>query len=184
MAGCGVERRVSAYTPEHKRVGSKTLQETRNAIYSECKNSKACFGTEYLSFPPFSANALRKFKSLTSNALERGWKAPYEFPFCPQNGGNLKSYFEAIELGEEIAIGKGYSFFVTEKAMNMAGTTICLKTLSESGVKQFGVMTIAMEDGWFIHEGRSYFQEDGQEKYFTIAKGKEWTGGDVFDDFC
>ena len=123
-------------------------------------------------------------RSLTPNALERGWRAPYEFPFCPQQGGDLKSYFEAIEIGEEVAIGKGYSFFATEKAMNRDGTAICLKTLSESGAKQFGVMTITMEDGWFIHEGRSYFHEDGQEKYFTIAKGEEWTGGDVFDDFC
>ena len=123
-------------------------------------------------------------RSLTPNALEKGWRAPYEFPFCPQHGGDLKSYFEAIEIGEEVAIGKGYSFFATEKAMSRDGTTICLKTQSESGAKQFGVMTITMEDGWFIHEGRGYFQEDGQEKYFTIAKGEEWTGGDVFDDFC
>ena len=123
-------------------------------------------------------------RSLTPNALERGWRVPYEFLFCAQQGGDLKSYFEAIEIGEEVAIGKGYSFFATEKAMNRDGTAICLKTLSESGAKQFGVMTITMEDGWFIHEGRSYFHENGQEKYFTIAKGEEWTGGDVFDDFC
>ena len=56
--------------------------------------------------------------------------------------------------------------------------------LKERGAKQFGVMTITMEDGWFIHEGQGYFHEDGQEKYFTIAKGEEWTGGDVFDDYC
>ena len=123
-------------------------------------------------------------RSLTPNALERGWRAPYEFPFCPQKGGGLKSYFETIEIGEEVAIGKGYSFFATEKAMSRDGKTICLKTLSESGAKQFGVMTITMEDGWFVHEGQGYFHEDGQEKYFTIAKGEEWTGGEVFDDFC
>ena len=123
-------------------------------------------------------------RSLTPNALERGWRAPYEFPFCPQQGGDLKSYFEAIEIGEEVAIGKGYSFFATEKAMNRDGSAICLKTLSESGAKQFGVMTITMEDGWFIHEGRGYSDEEGQAKYFTIATGEEWTGGDVFDDLC
>ena len=123
-------------------------------------------------------------RSLTPNALERGWRAPYEFPFCPQHGGDLNSYFEAIEIGEEVAIGKGYSFFATEKAMSRNGTTICLKTLSESGAKQYGVMTITMEDGWFIHEGRGYSDEEGQTKYFTIAKGEEWTGGEVFDDFC
>lgn len=124
-------------------------------------------------------------RSLTPNALERRWRAPYKFPFCPQQGGDLKSYFEAIEIGEEVAIGKGYSFFATEKAMNRDGTAICLKTMSgEDSIKPYGVMTITMEDGWFIHEGRGYFQEDGQEKYFTIAKDEEWTGGDVFDDFC
>ena len=103
-------------------------------------------------------------KSLTPNALMKGWKAPYEFPFCPQNGGNLKAYFDAIKIGEAIAIGKGYSFFATEKAMSRDGTIICLKTLSESGIKQFGVMTITMKDGWFVHEWRGYFHEDGKDK--------------------
>ena len=45
-------------------------------------------------------------------------------------------------------------------------------------------MTITMADGWFIHEGRGYSDEEGQTKYFTIAMGEEWTGGDVFDDLC
>ena len=26
--------------------------------------------------------------------------------------------------------------------------------------------------------------QDGLEKYMTLARGEEWTGGDVFDDFC
>ena len=124
-------------------------------------------------------------RSLTPNALEKGWRAPYEFPFCPQDGGDLESYFNAIAIGEEVAIGKGYSFFATEKTMNRDGTAICLKTMSgEDSLKPYGVMTITMEDAWFIHEGRGYFHEDGQEKYFTIAKGEEWTGGEVFDDLC
>ena len=124
-------------------------------------------------------------RSLTPNAIERGWRVPYQFPFCPQHGGDLKSYFYAIELGEAVAIGKGYSFFAIEKGMNKEGTAICLKTTSgEDSVKPYGVMTITMEDGWYIHEGQGYSQEESQEKYFTIAKGEEWTGGDVFDDLC
>lgn len=124
-------------------------------------------------------------RSLTPNALERGWKVPYEFPFCPQQGEDLKSYLDAIKIGEEVAIGKGYSFFATEKAMNRDETAICLKTESgKDSVKPYGVMTITMADGWFIHEGRGYSDEEGQTKYFTIAMGEEWTGGDVFDDLC
>jgi hypothetical protein len=30
----------------------------------------------------------------------------------------------------------------------------------------------------------SFFDENGAKKYFTLAQGKEWTGGDVFDDYC
>lgn len=29
-----------------------------------------------------------------------------------------------------------------------------------------------------------FFDPNGVEKYMTIAKGFEWTGGDVFDDYC
>lgn len=32
MAGCGIERRIATYTPEHASVGGQTLQETRYAI--------------------------------------------------------------------------------------------------------------------------------------------------------
>ena len=30
----------------------------------------------------------------------------------------------------------------------------------------------------------TFFEKDGAMKYFTKVQGKEWTGGDVFDDFC
>lgn len=123
-------------------------------------------------------------RSLTTSALVRGWKAPYEFPFCPLHVEDLKSYFDAIVIGKEIAIGKGYSFFAIEKAMSRDGKAICLKTLSESGPKPYGVMKITLEDCWYVHEGRGYFHEDGQEKYFSLAKGEEWARGDVQDDFC
>lgn len=71
-----------------------------------------------------------------------------------------------------------------KKAISKDGTATCLKTLSENGVKQFGVITLTMKDGWFVHEWRGYFHEGGQDKYFTIAKGEKWIDGDVFDDFC
>ena len=30
----------------------------------------------------------------------------------------------------------------------------------------------------------SFFDEDGGQKHFTLAMGREWTGGDVLDDYC
>jgi len=39
--------------------------------------------------------------------------------------------------------------------------------------------------GIYYHESRgTFFDEDGLKKYFTTERGYEWTGGEVFDDFC
>jgi len=97
----------------------------------------------------------------------------------------LKDYFEAIVVGQAVAIGNGYSFIVEEKAMSKDGKTICLKTMSSiQNPKPYGMTKITKEGEFFIHEGKAYFQKNGQEKYFTLAKGEEWTGGTVFDDYC
>ena len=45
-------------------------------------------------------------------------------------------------------------------------------------------MTLDLDKGFFCHEGTTFFHEDGSQKYFTLAIGEEWTGGDVFDDYC
>ena len=52
------------------------------------------------------------------------------------------------------------------------------------GGSGYVLCTITYQDGHFIHENQhSFFEEIGAEKYFTLALGREWTGGDVFDDF-
>lgn len=54
-----------------------------------------------------------------------------------------------------------------------------------SSVKPWGLTKITMEGEYFVHTSeRACFKEDGGLKYFTLAMGREWTGGEVFDDFC
>ena len=37
----------------------------------------------------------------------------------------------------------------------------------------------------FVHVNRgSFFEEQGAYKYWTLAQGLKWSGGDTFDDFC
>jgi hypothetical protein len=31
---------------------------------------------------------------------------------------------------------------------------------------------------------KTCLEEKSADKYFTVLQGKEWTGGDVFDDYC
>lgn len=50
---------------------------------------------------------------------------------------------------------------------------------------RFALTEIRYENGFYIHESiRTFFSEEGDEKYYTLSLGKEWTGGDVMEDFC
>lgn len=54
-----------------------------------------------------------------------------------------------------------------------------------SGVTNYALTEIRHEGGFFIHESiRTFFSEEGAEKYYTLSLGKDWTGGDVLEDFC
>ena len=51
--------------------------------------------------------------------------------------------------------------------------------------KSWALCKITQQDGYYVHENEgSFFHEDGGLKYFTLAMGQEWTGGEVFDDLC
>jgi len=50
--------------------------------------------------------------------------------------------------------------------------------------KQIKLNNITLVDNDYLYDTRSFFSPDGLEKYMTIAKGEEWKGGDVIDDFC
>jgi len=59
-----------------------------------------------------------------------------------------------------------------------------VKTHGE-GIKPWALARVVYKDVVYMHynEG-SFFKEDGATKYFTLAQGLEWTGGEVFDDYC
>ena len=52
------------------------------------------------------------------------------------------------------------------------------------GVKPYVLMTVKVQYNFFVHSFEMFFEHDGAEKYYELALGRDWTGGDVFDDFC
>ena len=57
--------------------------------------------------------------------------------------------------------------------------------LGDNSVKSYALTEIKCENKFFIHINRgSFFERQGADKYFTLAQGREWRGGEVFDDFC
>ena len=59
------------------------------------------------------------------------------------------------------------------------------KSTEENPVKPWSLLSVACQDGFYIHESISmFFSEDGAKKEMTLKLGKEWKGGSTIDDNC
>ncbi|MBQ9469393.1 MAG: HNH endonuclease, partial [Bacteroidales bacterium] len=125
-------------------------------------------------------------ESLTPSAKQLNWVTPTEFLMCPQ-AVSMPSYLSNIKVGEPFSCNQyGGGGRVLDFGYNQQDDAIyVLSDLGPGATKQWALCKITVEDGYFVHENRgSFFEEDGGRKYFTLAMGEEWAGGDVFDDFC
>lgn len=126
--------------------------------------------------------------SLTPEAKQRNWKIPTEFPLCPPfpiTTTPLKTYLSNLKPGTVFAKTEHYQTQVYKADISEDGNTLAVISSQTDGVKPFALTTITLEDGYYIHtSGHTYFSEEGATKYYTLALGKEWTGGDVIDDHC
>ena len=126
--------------------------------------------------------------SLTPNAIQVDWATPSIFPSCPKTilENPIGDYLSNLKKGEIFCTNNIYTSLILDFAYTKEGNEIIVMTKSkEDTVKNWALAKISFKDGNFVHENcGSFFGEDGALKYFTLAQGKEWTGGDVFDDFC
>ena len=124
--------------------------------------------------------------SLTPGAMQLNWAVPAEFPLCPQNPSDnpLRSYLSNLKVGAIFAKTEIYESRLYKASISDSGDVLAvLSTLS--GATKYALATITFNEGCFIHENiRSFFTEEGAEKYYTEALGREWAGGSVFEDFC
>lgn len=124
--------------------------------------------------------------SLTPGAMQRKWKIPTGFPLCPQNPSSnpLQDYLINLKPGEIYCRNDVYESPVMKAEISVDGQKIAV-LCTTAGVTNFALSEITFEDGRYVHTSvRTFFSEEGAEKYFNISIGKEWTGGDVFEDFC
>ena len=127
--------------------------------------------------------------SLTPGAKQLNWKITSEFPLCPKERSStpLQDYLHNLKKGEVFCSNGVYQSFVHKAEISDNGNTLAVITTSEhvKGTSGYVLSVITYENGYFIHENRhSFYEEIGAEKYLTLALGREWTGGDVMDDYC
>lgn len=126
-------------------------------------------------------------ESLTAGAVQKNWRTPSEFLCCPQkiSGNPLEDYLENLQIGKIFSKNQYGQSEIIKFGLSKDKNAIVVQTCTESGVKNLCIAKITIENNLFVHEnGGSYFSDDGADKYYTLALGEEWTGGDVFDDYC
>ena len=126
--------------------------------------------------------------SLTPGAKQKNWKVPAQFPLCPAKPDPdrpLETYLANLKKGEIFAQTDHYRSLVYKAEISDDGKTLAVMTSIPDGLKPYALALITFEDGHYIHTNdQSYFDEEGANKYYTLALGREWTGGDVLDDYC
>ena len=127
-------------------------------------------------------------ESLTPNAYQT-WNTPTKFPCCPVkiNTNMLEEYLSNLVIGKILCQSELFTSEITKFEYNKEKQIIIVQTIqiNENSVKPWYVTEITTKDGNYYHSLYcSCFSEEGADKYYTIACGREWTGGEVIDDFC
>ena len=130
----------------------------------------------------------QEIQSFPQNAVQVNWNTPSGFPCCPTEfeGEPLEAYQANLKKDAIFCTNHLYTSVVVKSAISNEGKSLWVMTKGvEQYIKPWAIARITYKDGVFFHEsGGTFFEEEGALKYFTLGLGKEWTGGDVFDDFC
>lgn len=124
--------------------------------------------------------------SLTPGAMQLDWKTPTEFPLIPTEitATPLQDYLSHLTKGAIYTKNRWGESPVYDAAISEDGEHLAVVT-EISGVTHYALSEVTFENGFFVHKSiRTFFTEEGAQKYFTESRGLEWTGGDVMEDFC
>ena len=125
--------------------------------------------------------------SLTPGAMQFKWKTPAEFPSCPKEGEehSLQAYLNNLQPGNVFCRTQYGTSSILESGYNQQEDAIYVLTKGGNSMKPWALSKITLQDGFFVHSNEgSFFKEDGGQKFFTLAMGREWDGGEVFDELC
>lgn len=118
------------------------------------------------------------------------------YPLEPIGGDlSLEEYSNNLKVGKrfcyrDYVYGRNqyvrYGFRIVDFYYNSDTNTLSVATESEDGggVKNLFFTTVMINNNEFEYQTKSCFALNSIEKYMTLARGEEWTGGEVIDDYC
>ena len=143
---------------------------------------------EFLSFVPDTED-WKYFMTVspTPLVLQDNWMTPTEFPCCPDKADTdtIRHYHEMLSTDVLFCKNEKWESFVLDTALSEDQSKLWVLTDSKTGLKRWALTEIYIKEGFIVHCAvGTFFEKVGAEKQFTLIQGKEWTGGDTFDDYC
>ena len=127
-------------------------------------------------------------ESLTLGAVQRNWSTPTKFPCCPQKITNtpLEDYIKNLQKGKIFCKHKYGQSKIINFGLSKDKNSIIVQCFdAKSSIKKWYIAQVTVENNLFVHTTyTSCFTSEGAKKYYTLALGEKWTGGDTFDDYC
>ena len=101
----------------------------------------------------------------------------------------LEAYYDNLKVNQTFCYNHYYgelcSYRILDFCLSKNGKVLTVATkIDGGGIKSLYLTRVTFIDHTFLYDAQSFFAPESLEKYMTIARGEEWTGGDVFDDFC
>ncbi|MEZ4912170.1 MAG: HNH endonuclease signature motif containing protein [Saprospiraceae bacterium] len=126
--------------------------------------------------------------SLTPHALQN-WDTPTEFPLCPFmiSGQPLIDYHNNLVKGMVFCTNKNLTAIIDDFAISDDNKSIWVLSKNDlpKAIKPYLVAKVCFDKGNFEHYNLgSFFKQDGGLQAFIRAQGKEWTGGETFDEMA
>ena len=119
----------------------------------------------------------------------RNGRNGFIYPLEPQGAeASLDAYYHSLKTDEvfcykDYPSGR-YSFYIIDFCLNKETNILSVATTNHSEVKPLYLTGVTLSNDGFEYDTQSFFTGEGLSKYMTLARGEEWTGGDVFDDYC
>ena len=126
-------------------------------------------------------------ESRTPGAIQKNWKTPSEFPLCPSeiDANALDKYRERLKNGEVFSRNDFGESKVVSAELSESSETLVVLCNIPSGVKDWALARVSVEDRLFVHEGLgTFFILEGAKKQYVLERGLKWEGGDTIDDYC
>lgn len=131
-------------------------------------------------------NAPFLYESLTANAVQENWKTPTDFVRCPKDVLSLDVYKSSLKKGAVFCVNRYGSSIVKSYALSDDGLALRVGTYTKDNyIKRWALAEIYIDNDKYVHKSvRTYFYRKGMQKELALLQGRNWTGGEVFDEFC